>query len=180
MCLWRAGKPAKGISRKDAKTQRKPEYRICFVSSFAPLRLCVSNFSSVPPNSLTLLQKSPHTLIRVLSLHQLVQVNIFLLAQRVLERTSASEVQRLSRERQRRPRKLPQLRQHLQQFRFKMSAGHHVVAQTQSPRLHRIDDLARQNQLARPFFADHTRQKHCRDRRKYAQLYLRLPETRAV
>src|ERR1051325_5286403 len=59
----------------------------------APLRLCGKYSSSVPPNCLPLLQKRFHTLVRVFSLHQLVQINILLLAQQVVDRSSASKVE---------------------------------------------------------------------------------------
>jgi hypothetical protein len=55
-----------------------------------------------------------------------------------------------------------------------------VVAQTESPSLNRIDYLARENQFARAFFANHAGQKHGGDGRKHAQLDFRLSESRAI
>ena len=55
-----------------------------------------------------------------------------------------------------------------------------MVAQTEPPSFYRIDYFTRQNQFARAFFANHQRQKHRADRRKHAELYLRLTKTRAI
>src|ERR1041384_184869 len=76
---------AKNNSRKGAKAQRKTQRELmkCFASFFAPLRLCARNSSCspVPPNRFALLQKRFYAFVRVLSLHQLVQVNVLLLGQ---------------------------------------------------------------------------------------------------
>jgi hypothetical protein len=62
---------AEDFSRKGAKAQKK-DFSIFFASAFAALRLCVKYSSSIPPNSLTLLEKRLHAFVRVFSLHQLV------------------------------------------------------------------------------------------------------------
>jgi len=66
------------VSRKDAKVERKAQRRFLAPCS-DPLRLCVK-YSPVSPNRFPLLHKRFHALVRVLSLHQLVQIDVFLFA----------------------------------------------------------------------------------------------------
>src|SRR5690349_14148768 len=59
-------------------TQRRKDAKKIFLCSFAPLREIFSIASPVPPDRFALLHECFHTLIRVLRLHQLVQVDVFL------------------------------------------------------------------------------------------------------
>ena len=77
--LWKDTTATEEVSRKDAKVKRK-RLRKTFASFVQTLRLCVTYSSSVSPNRFALLHERFHAFVRVLSLHQLVQIDVFLFA----------------------------------------------------------------------------------------------------
>src|SRR5215217_3990502 len=72
------------------------------ICAFAPLREKRFIASPVTPNCFALFDKRLHAFVSIRSLHQFVQVHIFLLAQRRFDRSSTTKVQRPSRKFQRR------------------------------------------------------------------------------
>src|SRR5215217_6263868 len=76
----------------DTQTRRSVTKKRCFIAS------------PVAPDRFALLHERFQAFIRVLSLHQFVQVDVFLLVKSGFDRSAATEVQRLSRKCERRAR----------------------------------------------------------------------------
>src|SRR5437764_9029250 len=135
--------------------------------------------SLILPFRPALLHEGFDAFLRVLGLHQLVEVEVFDAGERFEEGPAARRVRRPARHLQRGRGQLAQARENLLQLRFELVAPDDVADEAEALRLARVEDFARQQKLARPALAYEPGQQHRRHGRENSELYLRLPELRA-